>query len=93
MPDIVADIKSILIDVLLTKMQPRWTKGMAGVIATHAIVSLRISLYSLLTLIIEIVSSEFEESNTQSNTSSFDATTLSSHISEMGELTKMAQNV
>lgn len=84
MPDIVADIKSILIDVLLTKMQPRWTKGMAGVIATHAIVSLRISLYSLLTLIIEIVSSEFEESNTQSNTSSFDATTLSSHIPEMG---------
>lgn len=84
MPDIVADIKSILIDVLLTKMQPRWTKGMAGVIATHAIVSLRISLYSLLTLIIEIVSSEFEESNTQSNTSSFDAMTLSSHIPEMG---------
>ena len=83
MPDIVADIRSIL-DVLLTKMQPRWTKGMTGVIATHAIVSLRISLYSLLTLIIEIVSSEFEESNTQSNTSSFDATTLSSHISEMG---------
>lgn len=36
MPDIVADIRSIL-DVLLTKMQPRWTKGMAGVIATHAI--------------------------------------------------------
>lgn len=84
MPDIVADVRSILIDVLLTKMQPRWTKGMAGVIATHAIVSLRISLYSLLTLIIEIVSSEFEESNTQSNTSSFDATTLSSHIPEMG---------
>jgi len=38
MPDIVVDIKSVL-DALLTKMQPRWAKGMAAVIATHAIVS------------------------------------------------------
>ena len=38
MPGIVADIRSIL-DALSSKMQPRWTKGMAGVIATHAIVS------------------------------------------------------
>ena len=70
MPDIVSEIRSIL-DVLLTKMQPRWAKGMAGVIATHAIVSSRKALYSLLTLIIGIASHEFHESNTQSNTSFF----------------------
>ena len=33
-----ADIKLVL-DALLVNMQPRWAKGMAAVIATHAIVS------------------------------------------------------
>ena len=37
-PDIFAVIKLVL-DALLVKMQLRWAKGMAAVVATHAIVS------------------------------------------------------